>query len=66
MYKLLSTVLETQFGGSINTNFSQKKEKTSVDKDVETLGPLYTASGNVKVQPLWQTICQFLKKLNVG
>ena len=38
-------------------------DKTSVGEDVEKREPSFTAGG--KVQALWETIWQFLKKLRI-
>lgn len=41
-------------------------QKTDNNKDVETLEPSYTAEGEYKtMQPLWKTVGQSLKKLNI-
>ena len=39
--------------------------KTSVGKDVEKLKPCALLVGMRNVQPLWETECQFFKKLNI-
>ena len=39
---------------------------TSVDEDVKKLEPSHVAGGNVRlVQPLWKTVCQFLRVLTM-
>ena len=43
----------------------KKKKRTSDDKNVEKLEPLYTICGNAIVQPLWKMVWRFLKKLNL-
>ena len=43
----------------------KKNQRTGLGKDVEKQEDLCTVSRNAMVQPLWQTVWQFLKKLKI-
>lgn len=44
----------------------KKMDKAGVGKNVEKLELPYAAGGNIKQQPLWKTVWQCVKKLNIA
>lgn len=54
-------IRETQTKTTMKYHYTPKME----GEDVERLDSSYTAGGSVKVQPLWETVWQLLKMLNI-